>query len=97
MVLFGRIKLHCRQNLRHDRLIEFSRLAEFLLGRFGWPFLLVVSIIDRGLIRKTDIVELPIGLRRIDVVPENFEQLLVGNLRRVVSHFDGLAVFGLVR
>ena len=41
-------------------------------------------------------MKLAVGLGGIDVVPENIEQLIVGNLRRIVGHFDRLAVLGFV-
>ena len=41
-------------------------------------------------------MKLAVGLSRIDVVPKNIQQLFIGDLRRIVGHFDRLAVLGFV-
>src|SRR2546423_10951882 len=97
MIFLRWIKRLGRQDFAHDRFRKLARLAELFFRAFGRLLLVVVTVKDRGLITKSDIVELTVGLRRVDVPPENIEQLLIGNLARIVSHFDRLPMFGAMR
>ena len=97
MVLFGRIKFHCRQDLRHNRFLKFARLRQSFFGRFGQFFLIVIRIENGSAIRRSDVGKLSIGLGRVDIAPVNIQQLIVGNLRRIISYLDRFAVAGLLR
>jgi len=77
VIILGRIKFHRRQNLGHDRFFELAGVRQFLLRRFRDLFFLVAAIKNRGAITWTDVGELAVGLRRIDLLPVDVEQLLV--------------------
>jgi hypothetical protein len=97
MIIFGRPKRHRRQNLGYDRFFEFSRTGQFRLGFLGDFLLIFIGIKDRRSIARTDIGELPVALRGIDLLPVNVEQLRERNLHRIVNDLDRLAVFRLLR
>src|SRR6185503_11856384 len=80
---------------------ERGHLAELAddarLARFGGAALLVAVHEDGGAVLRPLVAELPLVVARVDVVPEDVEQLLVARLGRVVGHFDRLEVAGPVR
>src|SRR5262249_5802890 len=51
-----------------------------------------VAIEDCGVITRSNICELAVGLGGIDLAPIDVEKLVVGNLRRVVGDFDRFAI-----
>ena len=59
VIIFRRIKGHRRQNLGRDRALEFSRFGEFLFGGLGQLFLFVAGEVNRRLVGKAQVVELP--------------------------------------
>src|ERR1700737_3577389 len=88
VVLLGRKKRRGRGDLRHDFPLEARHLFDPLLRLLGGFPLRLVLVEDRRAVLRAVVAELAVGLRRIDVVPEDLEQLLVGNLGRVVSYLD---------
>src|SRR5262245_47075590 len=52
---------------------------------------------DRAAVLRTVIAELGVFLGRIDIAPENFQQLLVGHLRWIVFDEDRFGMAGAPR
>jgi hypothetical protein len=96
VIFLCRIKRFSRQDFGHDRLIEAAGFREFLFRRFSDLSLLVVIVVDRGLVGEPDIVKLAVSLSWVDVVPENVEQLFVGNLRGIIADLDRFPLLCLV-
>src|SRR5213594_1382014 len=97
VVLFGGIKLCRRLDLGHDWF--FKRLRFFQCGlRFECEtFLLLVEIEDRAPILASPVAKLAIRRRRIDIVPEDIEQLLIAYLLRIENDLNRLSVSGPAR
>src|SRR5439155_1730417 len=92
--LLGRPKGGGRRDLRHDRRAEAAVLfPSFLGGQRGAPLGLVV-IEDRRAVLAAPIRELPVFGGRIDVVPEDVQQVLVTDLCRIVKHLNRFRVPG---
>src|SRR5687767_10392760 len=92
VVLLGAVELRRRDDLRDDLSLEprlLLELAERLEGRL---LLLVAAIEDRGAILRAVVAELRVLLERVHVAPEDVEELLVRDLRRVVHDLDRLGV-----
>ncbi len=97
VVIFRRVEFHCRQNLRYDRFFEFPGVGQLLLRHFRDLFFLIAAIKNRGPVTWTDIGELAVGLRRIDLLPVDVEQLLVRNFGRIVNDLDRFPIVGPLR
>src|SRR5262245_53642261 len=65
---------------------RLRRLGGFALRRRGY--------IDAGAILRADVVALAHALRRVVVLPEGLEELIVGDLLRVIDHLHDLVVAG---
>src|SRR5690242_18925747 len=78
------IEFHRWQDCSHDRFFEFAGPREVLFLSLGNFFLSRIGITNRGPITRADIGQLAVGLSGIDLPPIDVQELLVGNLRRVV-------------
>src|SRR3954447_8063894 len=74
----------------HHALIGEALLHGFFRGERG-AVLHFIVIVDRAFVLLALVAELAVSIEWIDVVPENIEQLLVRDLRRVVRHLHRLA------
>src|SRR6185295_12735405 len=79
-----------RQDGGGDRRLEDAGGLELPLRLARRGGLRGVEREDRGVVLGPAIVELSIRLRRVDVVPEDVEQLLVGDAGRIVRDVHGL-------
>src|SRR3989442_19257 len=78
---------------RDDRSLEALRRGlEDVFRRFGQSLLGRISVEDGRAVLGAVVAELPVGLGRIDVVPEDVEQLGVGDPPRVVLDLDRFGV-----
>src|SRR5262245_19605566 len=75
VVLLGRVELGSGNDLGHDRLREAPGFGELPLRLFGEAPLCLVVEKDRGAILPPVITELRVGRERINVMPENLQQL----------------------
>ena len=95
MVIFGCIESGQRLNLRHDRLIEPLGLVELLNIGLGSLPLLSIGEKNCRTILATQVKPLLIELGRImGGCKEDLEQLLIGNLRRIIGDFNRLRMAG---
>src|SRR6266581_7633393 len=85
MVVLGVVELGRRLDLRRDRAV--SRRGQLLLERvarsLGRAPLIVVRVVDAGPVLRAGIVPLPHALRRIVVLPEHFQQIVVADRLRI--------------
>src|SRR5436309_3119107 len=95
MVLLGRVERGRRHDLGRDRAAE--ALGETLLRLLRETALRVVVVEDRGSILVAVVAELRLRRERVDVVPEDVEQLRVADLARVVDDLDRFGVSGAAR
>src|SRR5579862_9368475 len=96
VIVLGGMELNRWHDLGHDRLLEASRLFQLLFRKPGFAFLLRSVKEDRRAVLRSIIRTLAVELGGIVVLPEHFEQFLVGELGGVVVHFDRLCVAGAV-
>ena len=94
VVFLGRPELGRRDDRRDDRLLERLRLLERRLRRLGGCRCSSLCTKIAGAVLRADVAELAVLHRRIDVVPEDVEQLLVADLLRVVDDLHRLGVAG---
>ena len=92
VVVLGRIERRRGADGRDDRPAE--ALLDLRLGGLGEPPLLGPADEDLGAIAVAAIAELPAGVERVDVAPEDVQQLRVTDARRVVAHLHDLRVAG---
>src|SRR2546428_9653138 len=90
VVLLGRVERGRRHDLGRDRAPE--ALREALLRLLRQAALRVVVVEDRGAVLVAVVAELRLRRERVDVVPEDVEQLLVSELAGVVDDLDRLGV-----
>ena len=96
MVVLRVIELGGRQNLGGDGAVarRLQPLLECVAGSFRRLALLVAVTVDAGAILRADIVALAHALRRIVVLPENLQQIVVADCVRVEDHEHDLGVCG---
>src|SRR5262249_51214980 len=92
VVLLGRIERRRRDDLGDDRLLEGLRALERVARCLGRAALRLVGDEDRAAVLVAGVAELAIARRRVDVVPEDVDQLLVADLRGIVADPDRLGV-----
>src|ERR1017187_8226987 len=80
------------QDLGDDRTLQDAGRLEGSLRGLGRLPLRVVGDEDRGAVLRAVVAELAVRVRRVDVVPEDVQELLVRDLLWVVHHLDRLAV-----
>src|SRR5206468_3306773 len=95
MVLLGRVERGRRHDLGRNRTAE--ALGEALLRLLREAALGVVVVEDRGAVLVAVVAELRLRRERVDVVPEDVEQLRVADLAGVVDDLDRLRVAGAAR
>src|SRR5580704_4876076 len=85
VVLFRRVERHGRHDLRDDRPAELvcglERVARGDRGRV----LRFVMIENRRPILRADVRPLPVQRRRVVVLPENIQQVIIRDLGRVIG------------
>src|SRR5262245_66640615 len=86
MIVLGLVERPGRDDLRLNRLLE-AALHQRLRSLRRRALRLVV-IEDRGAVLVADVAELPVLRERVDVVPENIEQLVVAHLRGGKGNLD---------
>ena len=79
-------------NLRGYRFVEPPRFSEGVPGFLRDPLLLPVMIEDHAPVIGPPIPELPTGVRRVDVPPEEVEKLFVCDFRWIVEDLHRLDV-----
>ena len=94
MIVLGRVEGGRGNDLGDDRAIEAPRFVEHVTRRFGELLLLVIEVVDAGAVLAAAIDKLAAGVGRIDVHPEDLEQLLEADLGRVIADLHGLGVAG---
>src|SRR4051812_5692710 len=77
-----------------DRLVEAAGSLNRFLRRLGGAALFSTVDEDRGPVLVATVAELPVFRERVDVVPENLQQLLVADLRRIIDNLDRFRVAG---
>src|SRR5262249_13463148 len=92
MILLGGIELRGGDDLGYNRTIKPFRRIETLLRRFRRLALGFVVVEDRGTILVAMVAKLGVGSDRIDVVPEDVQQLLIADLGGVVDDLHGLGM-----
>src|SRR5450759_4103258 len=92
VIVLGCVERAGGDDLRIDRLLELG--LDFFLGGFRQFALLVVAHENRGAVLVAAVAELPVLHGRIDGVPVMREQLLVGDLARIIDHLHRLGVPG---
>src|SRR5678815_5902996 len=80
----------------HNRLLEATRFLQLLFGQLGFAFLLRSVKEDRGTVLRSVVGALAIELRGIVVLPEYFQQFLVGKFGGIVLHLDRLGMAGAI-
>src|SRR5437763_462703 len=90
VILLGGIGRRRRDRPRHDLSLETRLLFELAFGGFGGVPLRVVQVEDRRAVLVSVVAELSAALQRVHVVPEDLQQLLVGDLRGVERDLDRL-------
>src|SRR5579863_3631754 len=96
MIILGLEESLCRNNLGDDGLAEAVLFFQSLFRRLGCGFLLRGVKEDCRAILLAPVWPLPVELRGIVVLPEDFEQLIVGKPGGIVIDFDGLGMPGRV-
>src|SRR5579863_2185415 len=92
VVLFGRVICRERFESRHDRSRKKPGLRELLYFLFGGLPLCGSREEDGRTVLRSHVVPLAIELRRIVCVEEHVEQLMIGDLLRVVGDADHFCV-----
>src|SRR5262245_26201584 len=96
VIFLGPVKGRRGFDLGYDRAVKTAALFQLRALGFGGRFLRRRMIKDNRSILRTDVRSLAVARRRVMVAPENVEQLLIGNFRRIESHFDDFGVASLV-
>src|SRR5690606_4781672 len=94
MVVLGGVELGRRDDLGDDLAGQHAALLELLLRALRELALMLVVIKDRAAVLVASIAELPAGIERVDVVPEDFEQRVVGDDLAVVLDLHGFGMSG---
>src|SRR5262249_39765864 len=96
VIVLGKIEFGGVEYLGCDHAIAFGseRLFEGRLRGLCSVALLRRIDIDAGSILRTDVIALAHPLRRVVIFPERLQQLLVGDLLRIVDDKDDLVVPG---
>src|SRR5262245_25230146 len=101
VVVLGEVERRGRRadDLGRDRAVAVGRelLLEHVATGLRQPPLLIVLDEDRGPVLSAPVVALAHALRRVVVLPEDPQQLLVGRLRRIEHDPDGPCVAGPAR
>src|SRR5713226_3541113 len=94
VVILCPIELRSGRDFSHDRILERFGLVEcgFRLLRFDFLFVIVKE--NRGAVLMPDVAELAITRGRIDIVPEDVEQLAIAGFLRIESYLDRFGVTG---
>src|SRR4051794_33174781 len=85
MMLLRSVERTCSRNLCHNRLVEATACSKRLLGRLRQLTLLLCVIKYACAIRCTAVMELSPCIGRINLTPENIQQLLVWEYLRIIS------------
>src|SRR5215469_14885250 len=97
VVFLGTPECARRRDFRGDGSAQFAARLERLLGLFRRGFLLRRMEKDRRAVLLAVIGALPVHLRGIVNGPENIQQLLVAELRRIKRDLHGFGVASSVR
>src|SRR5262245_9415013 len=92
VVLLGRIERRRGDDLGDDRLLEGLRALELGARGLGRAPLGLVGDENGAAVLMAGVAELAVTGGRVDVVPEDVEQLLVADLRGIVADTDRLGV-----
>src|SRR5512135_2718256 len=92
VVILGRVELCCLYNLGNDRFFEGLVLLQQRLRLQRQPVLFLVMIEDCAPILMPMITELPVLNSRVDIVPEDVQELLIGHFCRVIDDLNRLGV-----
>mmetsp|Transcript_22308 Transcript_22308/g.68985 ORF Transcript_22308/g.68985 Transcript_22308/m.68985 type:complete len:221 (+) Transcript_22308:1353-2015(+) len=92
VVLLRRPKGPCGGDLGHDGSSKHPRLAQLRLEGPGRIALLVAAVEDGRAVLRAGVDELSVHGRRIDVVEEGVEQVVVRAHRGVIDHLHRLGV-----
>ena len=96
VIIFSGVKLCDWDNRGGDRFGELAGLFEVGFGCAGELFLRSIREKDGAPVLGTNVGALPVERGGIVVVPEDVEELGVGDLFRIVSDADGFGVAGAV-
>ena len=92
MVLLGGIEALEGSDGDGDRSVEAPRGGQGLARAEGELLLLVVVVEDLRPVLVAAVGELAFGVRRVDLAPEDLEQLFVAHLLGIEVDLDGLGV-----
>jgi hypothetical protein len=96
VIVLSRIELHRGDDLRRNRLgVAMGFLQSLLRGLRGRLLLGRVEK-DGGAILRAPIRTLPVDLRGVVILPENFQQLAEAHLGRIEVYFHGFGMPGAV-
>ena len=94
VVILGGVELCGLYNLGYNGTFERFALFQLRLRLQREPVLFPIMIKDGAPILMPRITELPVPGGRVDVVPENIQELFVADPRRVIDNLDLLGVPG---
>src|SRR3989338_5515572 len=97
VIAFRGVEVAGRQNFGDNLFFEPAGIGQRFFRFFRQLLLLRVMIENGRAVLRPAIGELPIGVGRGDLPPEDVQEVGVRNLRRVVSDLHRLAVSGLSR
>lgn len=97
MVAFGHPKPGSRLDRRGDGPRKATAFNQGAPRFFGCSELVRLMIEDHASILRSDVRSLPIDLSWIVIVPENCQELLVGDNLRVILNLHGLCMPRLIR
>jgi hypothetical protein len=80
MVVLSRVEFPCWDNFGDNLALEWLVLLQLRPGSLGELFLLLVMVEDSCAVLTPVVAELPILLRRVNVMPEHVEEPLVAHL-----------------
>src|SRR5438552_16251834 len=92
MIVFRLVERRRRSDLGHDRARKLSARRQLRLRLLGDSLLLVAVIENRRTVLGADVRALTVQRRRIVILPEDVEQLLVRHLRRIVDELNHFGV-----
>src|SRR5581483_2090252 len=92
MIFFGWVEGGGGGDLRRDRLVKKARFLEDRFRLLRQALLLLVVVKDFAPVLIPRIAKLPVDGERVDIVPENLQQLLITDLSGVVSDLHRLGV-----
>src|SRR5579864_999695 len=96
VIVLGGIERDRGDDLGGDWLRVFVRLVERFLRSLRFLRLFGRMIENRGSVLRAPVRTLAVDLRRIVVLPENFKQVGIADLGRVIVDFHRLGVSGAV-